>query len=79
MRIMSLSAKCSDLFNAQLTKKENGIETIFGEYDGYVPDFMPGEHYGDYVRLEIDLDTGKILNWKKPTTADLKIFKPVET
>ena len=25
--------------------------------------------------LDIDVDSGQILNWKKPTTADLKSFK----
>ena len=30
------------------------------------------EHFGDYVTLDIDIETGKILNWKKPTERDLK-------
>ncbi len=32
--------------------------------DQYVPDFMPNEHYGDYVILNIDQD-GSISNWDK--------------
>jgi len=28
---------------------------------------MPEEHYGDYVELQIDLETGQIMNWKKPS------------
>jgi hypothetical protein len=75
MKTISISAKCSDLFNATLTVDGKQI----GDYDGYVPEFMPGEHYGDYVRLVIDIDTGKILNWKKPTKKQLEVFKPVET
>jgi len=67
---LRISAKCSDLFSATLRK--NG-KTV-GTYNGYVPDFMPGEHYGDYVDLDIDADTGLIVNWKKPTDAQLKIF-----
>lgn len=58
--------KCSDMFNAQLI--EDGKESK--EYDGYVPLWFPNpneNHYGDYVDLEIDLETGQILNWKKPT------------
>ena len=48
------------------------------EYDGYVPDFFPGKHYGDYVQLEIDADTGKILNWKAPTKEDIdELFEKV--
>ena len=65
MRILKMSAKCSDLFFAQLGNKE---------YDGCVPNFFPGKHYGDYVQLEIDIDTGQITNWKKPTEEDLEIF-----
>ena len=67
-RILSISAKCSDLFSAFLYKDNK----LVGEYDGYVPDFMPTEHFGDYVSLEIDIDTGAIVNWKKPTQAELK-------
>ena len=71
MRIIRFSAKCSDLFGADLRVDNK----VVGEYDGYVPDFFPGEHYGDYVQMDVDIDTGKILNWKTPTAADLKIFK----
>ena len=71
MKTISISAKCSDLFGAFLYDGDN----LIGEYDGYVPDFMPGQHHGDYVQLEIDIATGKILNWKKPTAEDLKIFE----
>lgn len=45
------------------------------EYDGYVPAWFPTpkeDNGGDYVLLDIDVDTGKILNWKKPTKANLK-------
>ena len=41
-------------------------DEILKEHDGYVPDFMPGDHYGDYVDLHIDLETGKVLNWRSP-------------
>jgi len=67
MKIISISAKCSDLFSASLS--EDG--KLIGKYEGYVPDFFPEEHYGDYVELEIDVDTGQIVNWKKPTKATL--------
>lgn len=40
-------------------------------YNGYVPDFFPDQHYGDYVMLDIDLASGKILNWKKVSPAAL--------
>jgi hypothetical protein len=44
---------------------------IGGQDDGYVPSFMPGDHYGDYVILDIDIETGQILNWQKPTAGAL--------
>jgi hypothetical protein len=70
--IIRVSAKCSDLFSALLLSTEEGKKQEFvGQYDGYVPDWMPGEHWGDYVILDIDVDTGVIVNWKKPTKAQL--------
>lgn len=63
--IVRISAKCSDLCHTQVIDKDN----LIMEHDGYVPDFMPDEHYGDYVMLDIDASTGKILNWNtKPET-----------
>jgi hypothetical protein len=61
---ISICAKCSDLCGAQLQDKEG---KTLAEHDGYVPALMPDEHYGDYVMLDIDLETGMILNWKRPT------------
>lgn len=47
--------------------------------DSYVPSFFPGEHHGDYLILEIDIETGQILNWKKPTPQQLKdVLAPEE-
>ena len=47
-------------------------DKVVAEHDGYVPDFFPEEHYGDYIEFEIDIDTGQILNWKVPTKKELK-------
>lgn len=58
--ILEVTAKCSDLWSHRVIN-DTGVQS---EYSGYVPSFMPGEHYGDYVCLEIDPYTGKILNWK---------------
>ena len=63
---LNISAKCSDLFNAQLS---DGGKTI-GEYHGYVPSWFPNA-YGDYVELGIDTATGQILNWVAPTEEQL--------
>jgi hypothetical protein len=61
-----INAKCSDLCFAQL---KDGEGRVVAEHDGYVPALMPEEHYGDYVELEIDLETGTILNWVRPSKA----------
>lgn len=70
-RILSICVKCSDSFFAILTQPN----TPDIEYEGYVPDFFPEEHYGDYVKLDIDIDTGLIINWKKPKEKELKQLK----
>jgi len=62
-------AKCSDMCHVTF-KDEKGND--IGERDDYVPDWMPEQHWGDYVELEIDIATGLILNWKKPTQKELK-------
>lgn len=49
-------------------------QQIGKDYEGYVPGFMPGEHYGDYLILNIDLETGMILNWKVPDVTDIADF-----
>ena len=67
--ILEITAKCSDLCNVTATNKAG--DTIQNG-DGYVPAFMPGENYGDYVILEIEVETGKILNWKPPTDAEIR-------
>lgn len=61
-KTVKISAKCSDLCFTELLDAKG--KTLFSN-DGYVPDFFPDEHFGDYVVLEIDLATGKILNWRK--------------
>jgi hypothetical protein len=66
-RILKICGKTSDSFSATL--EVDGKDA--GEYVGYVPSFFPGEHYGDYIQLHIDIDTGEIVNWKKPTKKEL--------
>lgn len=60
-KALKLNLCVRDSFCATL-HAEDGSE-ICEQEDDYVPDFMPGEHYGDYVELEIDIETGQILNW----------------
>lgn len=61
-KTLKLSLKVRDCFTATLLDA-NGQE-LHEQDDGYVPDFMPGNHYGDYVILDIDVDTGVVTNWK---------------
>lgn len=58
------------------TLKDPLGKTIAQVGDDYVPSFFPDEHYGDYLILDIELETGQILNWKRPSGADVaKAFK----
>jgi len=66
---LEITAKCSDLCGVTAKGIGNGV---IAEGDGYVPGFMPDEHYGDYVMLEIEVATGKILNWKVPTDSEIE-------
>lgn len=73
MAKITISAKCSDLFWIQV---QDDSGTVIAEKDGYVPDFFPGKHYGDYIQLEIDPATGQILNWR--ATPIRQILKDME-
>lgn len=67
---LRIHCKVSDRFCAALATS-TGTE-IFQQDDGYVPDFMPGSHYGDYVILDIDIDTGMVTNWTPPTKEQIQ-------
>lgn len=69
--IIKMTAKCSDMCYLRLMNDDGSMK---GEADGYVPGWLPNsneDHCGDYVQLDIDIATGKILNWRKPSMADL--------
>ena len=55
-----INAKCSDCCFTQALDADGNV---LAEKDGYVPDFMPGQHFGDYIELSIDVQSGKLLNW----------------
>ena len=63
--------KVRDTFECKLKDENNNIIL---NYEGYVPDFMPDDHFGDYIYLNIDIETGQILNWKKPSAQELSKF-----
>lgn len=68
--VLKIHLKVRDGFSATL-EDTNGNE-LRDQEDGYVPGFMPGEHYGDYVFLDIDIRTGQITNWKVPDAKELE-------
>jgi hypothetical protein len=59
--IMNISAKCSDMFC---------ITTDNYEHYGYVPAEL-GVGNGDYVFMQIDMQTGYIIGWKPLTEDDV--------
>lgn len=61
--------KVCDRFTAEVIGADG--ETIRSIVDEYVPSFFPGQHYGDYLELDIDIETGQILNWQKPNQEQL--------
>jgi hypothetical protein len=69
IKTIFVTAKTSDTCHIQFFDED---KNSVGERDDYVPDYFPEEHYGDYVELEIEVATGKILNWKVPTQKELK-------
>jgi len=69
-KVLKIYCKVRDQFCAELKEDSKTLK----DYEGYVPDFMPGDHYGDYIELDIDIETGKILNWQKPTESDIQEF-----
>ena len=62
IKTLFVSAKCNDMCHVLL--KDTSGNVVF-EKDGYVPSGL-GIGDGDYIELRIDLDTGTILNWKRP-------------
>lgn len=64
---MKISISCKHSDCASMTIME-GEKTIL-EHDGYMPNV--GIFGGDYTELEIDNQTGLILNWKPITVEEI--------
>ena len=67
---MSLHSKVCDRCSVYLL---NGDDVVASREDDYVPAFMPGTHYGDYLILDIDED-GRVLNWRRPSQEKWQAF-----
>lgn len=70
-KTLKIHMKVRDEFECQLLDQDGDSLKI---YEGYVPGFMPDNHYGDYLILDIDIDTGQITNWQAPTAAEIEAF-----
>jgi hypothetical protein len=71
-KTFKLHLKVCDQFGGTLVDSDGAIIKEFE--DIYVPGWFPGNHYGDYLILDIDIDTGKITNWIPPCAADIEEF-----
>lgn len=68
VKFVRLHAKvCDSASYSLLDEKFNQV----ADRDDYVPHFFPygksgnESHFGDYIDLWIDIETGQIMNWKK--------------
>lgn len=59
---ISICALVSNNWSHTVFDAEGAILEI---HEGSVPSFMPGQHLGVYIMLEIDPYTGLILNWNR--------------
>lgn len=64
-RSVSTNYKTSDQCMLKFEKSNGEVLA----YEGYVPDFFPGKHWGDYIMLDISSD-GKVENLK-PTDKEI--------
>ena len=59
-KTLSIHCKVSDMFTAQILDEQGVV--------------LDGQDDGDYVILDIDIDTGQITNWKVPTAEQIQNF-----
>lgn len=71
VKTIRIMGKVSDNFNCDFWDKEGNL---IKDYSGNVPSFMPDDNYGDYIMLTIDVETGRILNWKKNIKEEINNF-----
>lgn len=70
VKTLKICVKCSDRFSYSLLDEQGQV--LFDQDDGYVPGIMPGRHFGDYIMLDIDIDTGSVTNWIVPNAEDIE-------
>lgn len=57
-KFLNITAKCSDMCDARLIDADGNV---ISRRNGYPPTAVGG---GDYIRIEIDAQTGQIVGWK---------------
>lgn len=67
---ISIHVKCTDEFNANLIDSNGNI--IGHIEDENVPRFIPSVDCSEILTLNIDLETGQITNWRKPSAKDIE-------
>jgi hypothetical protein len=68
-KVIKVHAKPCDAGGYSLVDQDG--EVIHDKPDDYVPGWFP-DGGGDYIVLDIEIDTGKILNWTPPTRKQLE-------
>jgi hypothetical protein len=68
IKTILISGKCDDRQNV-IAKDAKG-RTLFNTEPDYVKAGL-GYGSGDYIELEINIETGQVVGWKKPTEYDL--------
>lgn len=68
---INITGKCSDTFG--LTVQDDFGEELI-DYVGYAP-ALANVCDGDYIDMEIDNDTGKIIGWVPLTKRSIKAIK----
>lgn len=63
IKFMRVRGKCDDRSQVIATNSDGGI--LFN-IDGYMPSGL-GFGRSDYIEFVIDIETGQIMNWKKPS------------
>jgi hypothetical protein len=69
--VLKVYVKCDDRCSTILYD-HTGLE--IGSSHREPPKILTGEENADYLRLEIDIYTGLILNWKVPSVEDVKEY-----
>lgn len=71
MKAKTLKLRCNvfEEFNAELVDEEGRL--VSEVEDEHIPPWFPSDEYDMAITLEIDIATGRIVNWTPPTAEQL--------